>query len=132
MRDDRAQLRPVVEESLRWMPTDPMFSRFVAHDTELAGVDDPRGRVVHMCLAAANRDPSRWERPDEFDPGRPVQPHMGFGTGAHICLGSHVARAEIVTAIGALLDRFPDLRLDPDAPRRTSPGCTNAGRRRCR
>ena len=67
-------------------------------------------------LAAANRDPSRWERPDEFDPGRPIQPHLGFGTGAHICLGSHVARAEIVTAIGALLDRFPDLRLDPDAP----------------
>ena len=49
-------------------------------------------------------------------PGRPVQPHMGFGTGAHICLGMHVARAELVTAIGALLDRLPDLRLDPDAP----------------
>jgi cytochrome P450 len=116
VRDDRAQLRPVVEESLRWMPTDPMFSRFVARDAELAGIDVPEGAVVHLCLAAANRDPSRWERPDEFDPGRPVQPHLGFGTGAHICLGSHVARAEIVTAIGALLDRFPDLRLDPDAP----------------
>jgi cytochrome P450 len=69
-----------------------------------------------MCLAAANRDPARWERPDEFDPARPVQPHLGFGNGAHICLGMHVARAEIVTAIGALLDRFPNLRLDPDAP----------------
>ncbi len=114
--DDRAQLRAVVEESLRWMPTDPMFSRFVARDAELAGIAIPEGAVVHMCLAAANRDPSRWERPDEFDPGRPVQPHLGFGTGAHICLGSHVARAELVTAIGALLDRFPDLRLDPDAP----------------
>ena len=116
VRDDRAQLRPVVEESLRWMPTDPMFSRFVARDTELAGIAVPEGAVVHMCLAAANRDPARWERPDQFDPGRPVQPHMGFGTGAHICLGSHVARAELVTAIGALLDRFPDLRLDHDAP----------------
>jgi cytochrome P450 len=93
-----------------------MFSRFVAHDTELAGVEIPAGAVVHMCLAAANRDPSRWEGPDEFDPGRPVQPHMGFGTGAHICLGAHVARAELVTAIGALLDRFPNLRLDSDAP----------------
>ena len=116
VRDDRAQLRPVVEESLRWMPTDPMFSRFVARDAELAGTAVPEGAVVHMCLAAANRDPARWERPDQFDPGRPVQPHMGFGTGAHICLGSHVARAELVTAIGALLDRFPDLRLDDDAP----------------
>jgi cytochrome P450 len=116
VRDDRAQLRPVVEESLRWMPSDPMFSRFVARDTELAGVDVPEGAVVHMCLAAANRDPARWERPDEFDPARPVQPHLGFGNGAHICLGMHVARAEIVTAISALLDRFPNLRLDPDAP----------------
>jgi cytochrome P450 len=116
VRDDRAQLRPVVEESLRWMPTDPMFSRFVARDTEVAGIAVPEGAVMHMCLAAANRDPARWERPDEFDPGRPVQPHMGFGDGAHICLGMHVARAEIVTAIGALLDRFPDLRLDADAP----------------
>ncbi len=116
VRADRAQLRPVVEESLRWMPTDPMFSRFVAADTTLAGVDVPAGAVVHLCLAAANRDPSRWERPDEFDPARPPQPHMGFGNGAHICLGMHVARAEILAAIGALLDRFPDLRLDPDAP----------------
>jgi cytochrome P450 len=115
-RDDRAQLRPVVEESLRWMPTDPMFSRFVSRDAVLAGIDVPEGAVVHVCLAAANRDPARWERPDAFDPSRTVQPHMGFGNGAHICLGMHVARAEIVTAIGALLDRFPNLRRDPDAP----------------
>jgi cytochrome P450 len=116
VRDDRAQLRPVVEETLRWMPTDPMFSRFVARDTELAGIAVSEGSVMHMCLAAANRDPARWERPDEFDPSRPIQPHLGFGNGGHICLGMHVARAEIVTAIGTLLDRFPDLRLDADAP----------------
>jgi cytochrome P450 len=115
VKQDRAQLRPVVEESLRWMPTDPMFSRFVDADTELAGVAIPDGAVMHMCLAAANRDPARWERPDEFDPSRPLQSHMGFGNGAHICLGMHVARAEIVTAIGSLLDRFPNLRLDTDA-----------------
>jgi cytochrome P450 len=116
VRDDRAELRPVVEESLRWMPTDPVFSRFVARDSEIAGIPVPEGAVVHMCLAAANRDPARWDRPDEFDPARAPQPHMGFGSGAHICLGMHVARAEIVAAIGALLDRFPQLRLDPDAP----------------
>jgi cytochrome P450 len=119
VRQDRAQLRPVVEESLRWMPTDPMFSRFVARDTSLGDVGVPEGAVMHMCLAAANRDPARWDRPDEFDPSRPFQSHLGFGNGAHICLGMHVARAEIVTAIGALLDRFPRLRLDPyaEAPR---------------
>jgi cytochrome P450 len=116
VRQDGAVLRPVIEESLRWMPTDPMFSRFIARDAELGGVAVPQGGVMHICLAAANRDPARWERPDEFDPSRAPQPHIGFGDGAHICLGMHVARAELATAIGAVVDRLPDLRLDPDAP----------------
>jgi cytochrome P450 len=116
VRQDRDVLRPVIEESLRWTPTDPMFSRFIARDAELGGVEVPQGGVMHICLAAANRDPERWERPDEFDPSRGPQAHIGFGDGAHICLGMHVARAEIATAIGALVERLPNLRLDPDAP----------------
>ncbi len=116
VKQDRTLYRPVVEETVRWMPTDPMFSRFVAHDTTLGGVDIPGGAVMHMCLAAANRDPARWERPDEFDPGRPLQAQMGFGGGVHTCLGMHVARAEIVAAISMLLERFPNLRFDDDAP----------------
>jgi cytochrome P450 len=114
-REDRAFLRDVVEESLRWMPTDPMFARFAAKDTELAGVPIPAGAVVHACLAAANRDASRWDRPDEFDPFRSPKAHLGFGSGPHTCLGSHVARMEMTHGIGALLDRFPEMRLDPDA-----------------
>ncbi len=115
VRNDADVLRPVIEESLRWMPTDPMFSRFVARDTELGGVAVPRGAVMHICLAAANRDPARWERPDEFDPSRPPLPHIGFGDGSHICLGMHVARAELRTAIEALVNRLLNLRLDADA-----------------
>ncbi|MCW2548712.1 MAG: cytochrome [Mycobacterium sp.] len=115
-RADRAFLRNVVEESLRWTPTDPVFSRFVAKDCELGGVELPAGAIVHACLAAANRDPSRWEHPDEFDPFRPPNGHLGFGFGPHVCLGAHVARMEITHGIGALLDRLPELRLDPDAP----------------
>jgi len=115
-REDTAFLRDVVEEALRWTPTDPVFARFVAEDCELAGVEMPAGAIVHACLAAANRDPSRWERPDEFDPFRPLKPHLGFGHGPHTCLGMHVARMEMTHGIGALLDRFPGVRLDPDAP----------------
>jgi cytochrome P450 len=109
-------LRAVIEESLRWMPTDPMFSRFVIAETELAGIQIPVGAVVHLCFGAANRDPKRWERPDDFDPSRPVVSHLGFGGGPHICLGMHVARAEMTAAIGAAIGRLPSLRLDPDAP----------------
>jgi cytochrome P450 len=115
VRADRALLRSAIEESLRWMPTDPMFSRFARRDTELGGHKIPRGSVVHLCLGAANRDPSRWERPDEYDPSRPLKGHLGFGTGPHVCLGMHVARAEIQLAISAVLDRLPNLRLDPEA-----------------
>ena len=115
VRQDPTWVRNVIEESLRWMPTDPMFSRFVAKDTTLHGVDMPTGAVLHLTFAAANRDPARWERPDEFDPGRPMQPHLGFGGGPHLCLGMHVARAEMASAITAVLERLPNLRLDPDA-----------------
>jgi cytochrome P450 len=116
VRRDRSLLKPAIEESLRWEATDPMFSRWATEDTELGGVAIPKGAVVHLCLGAANRDPERWERPDEYDPHRPIKPSMGFGGGPHICLGMHVARAEMSVGISALLDRLPNLRLDPDAP----------------
>ncbi|MGY1774197.1 cytochrome P450 [Blastococcus sp. SYSU D00813] len=115
VREDRSLLRPAIEEALRWQPTDPMFSRFVTADTDFHGVHLPRGAVVHIALGAANRDPARWDRPDEFDIRRPPRPMLAFGGGPHICLGMHVARAEMVTGIGALLDTLPGLRLDPDA-----------------
>lgn len=113
--DDRELLKAAVEEALRWMPTDPMFARFATCDTELAGVAIPKGSVVHLCLGAANRDPARWDDPDAFDIYRPRKASLAFGGGSHICLGMHVARAEMNVGIGALLDRLPNLRLDPDA-----------------
>lgn len=111
---DRDLLRPAIEESLRWMPTDPMFSRWVTEDVDFFGTHIPKGAVVHLCLGAANRDPSRWDHPDDYDVYRPMKPSLSFGNGAHICLGMHVARAEMLVGIGALLDRLPNLRLDPD------------------
>jgi len=113
--NDRQLLRPAIEESLRWSPTDPMFSRWVTRDVDFCGVHLPKGAVLHICLGAANRDPARWERPDEYDIFRPMKPSFGFGGGPHICLGMHVARAEMMVGIGALLDRLPGLRLDPEA-----------------
>ncbi|MET8211460.1 cytochrome P450 [Streptomyces sp. NPDC005373] len=115
VREDRALLRPAIEEALRWTPTDPMFSRYVTRDVDFHGVCIPKGSVLHLCIGAANRDPARWERPDEFDITRKLRPSFAFGGGAHVCLGMHVARAEMRVGIGALLDRLPDLRLDPDA-----------------
>jgi cytochrome P450 len=113
---DRSVLRAAIGESLRWTPTDPVFARYLSKDVDnYFGCDLPKGAVLHMCIGAANRDPTRWENPDQFDPFRPVKPALGFGGGSHICLGMHVARAEMFAGIGALLDRLPNLRLDPEA-----------------
>ncbi|MDT3439102.1 MULTISPECIES: cytochrome P450 [unclassified Pseudofrankia] len=115
VRGDPSLLRPAIEESLRWMPTDPMFSRHVTRDVDFYGTRLPKGSVLHICVGAGNRDPLRWDRPDEFDPSRQLRPSLAFGGGPHICLGMHVARAEIRVGINALLDRLPNLRLDPGA-----------------
>lgn len=113
---DRKLIDKAIEESVRWNPTDPVFSRLCVEDAELEGLSIPAGSVMEICLGAANRDPARWERPDAYDLHRPLQSHMGFGMGTHQCLGMNVARSEINAAINALLDHFPNLRLDPDAP----------------
>jgi cytochrome P450 len=115
VREDRQYLRPAVEEALRWMPTDPMFSRWLTRDTIFYGVHLPEGSVMHLCLGASNRDPDRWDRPDDYDIFRVPKPSLAFGGGPHICLGMHVARAEMTIGIGALLDRLPNLRLDREA-----------------
>jgi len=115
VRDDRSLLRAAIEESVRWLPTDPMFSRHVMEDVDFHGIEIPKGSVIHLCIGAANRDPARWDDPDTYDIFRPMKPTLAFGGGPHICLGMHVARAEITVGISALLDRLPNLRLDPDA-----------------
>jgi cytochrome P450 len=114
VRADPSMLRAAIEESVRWCCTDPMFSRYVTRDIAYFGTEIPAGAVMHLCLGAANHDPARWESPDEYDLSRPLQPALGFGDGSHVCLGMHVARAEMVTALEALFRRLPGLRLDPD------------------
>jgi cytochrome P450 len=84
-------------------------------DTELAGVPVTAGATINVSVAAANRDPQRYPDPDRFDLRRPDISHLTFGHGPHLCLGMHLARMETAVAIGALLHRLPDLRLDPEA-----------------
>ena len=115
-RKDRSLVPAAVEEATRWLPTDPTFLRLTTQDVEIGGVVIPAGARVDVCLGAANRDPARWENPDRFDIFRPAQSHLGFAIGPHHCLGINVARQEMIAAINGLLDRFPDMRLDPDQP----------------
>jgi cytochrome P450 len=116
LRKDRSLLRPAIQESTRWYPTDPVFLRWVTRDTELGGVKMKAGSILYLCLAAANRDRTQWNEPDRFDITRPMKRHFAFGAGAHACLGQHLSRQEMEVALNALLDRLPNLRWDPDQP----------------
>ncbi len=113
LRGDRGLIPRVVLESARWHATDLMFPRLVVKDAVLEGVEIPAGALLHLCLGAANRDPTRWENPDKFDITRPVQRSVAFGGGPHSCLGQHVSRQEMVLALNAVMDRLPNLRWDP-------------------
>jgi cytochrome P450 len=115
LRADPGMMPGAFEEGLRWEPPITTVMRVAAHDCELSGVAIPAGTNVSVSVAAANRDPKRYPDPDRFDPARKNIAHLTFGGGPHLCLGMHLARMEAVVAINALLDRLPDLRLDPGA-----------------
>ncbi|WP_165986544.1 cytochrome P450 [Streptomyces sp. YIM 98790] len=114
-RADRALIPAVVEESLRYMSPIAVAYKACVARTEIAGVRVHPGQMVAVCLAAANRDGRQFERPHEFLPDRAANPHLGFGRGIHFCLGAPLARLEGKVAVEILLERFPVLRLDPDA-----------------
>jgi len=115
VRADRALLPQAIEEGLRWEAPLTSIMRTATRDVVLGGVRIPRDAIISVNLAAANRDETRYERPDAFDIQRPQKPHLAFAFGAHRCLGMHLARMETAVALNALLERLPNLRLDPDA-----------------
>jgi cytochrome P450 len=111
---DRSLIPQAIEEGLRWEPPILFIMRRATRDTEVGGVPIPRGAIINVCVGAANRDEIRYRDPDRFDVLRDPQQHMTFGFGPHMCLGMHLARMETRIALSALLDRVPNLRLDPD------------------
>jgi cytochrome P450 len=115
VRADRSLIPRAIEEGLRWEPPLVSFTRVATRDTEIGGCPVSAGTKLNLCIHSANHDPSRWEDPDEFDLFRPMQPHLSFGQGPHICLGIHFARMELRVALEEILDSLPGLRLDPDA-----------------
>jgi cytochrome P450 len=115
VRNDRALIPVAIEEGLRWEAPLLAFGRTCTRDTTIADQPIAAGTHVNLCVHAANHDPSRWDRPDEFDIFRPELGHMAFGQGNHICLGIHFARMELRVALEEILNELPNLRLDPDA-----------------
>lgn len=106
------QTEATVEECLRYDAPLHMFSRFALEDVELAsGLQLAKGEQIGVMLGAANRDPQRFDRPDEFDPFRGDGGSVSFGAGIHFCIGAPLARLELQTSLRLLFDRLPGLRL---------------------
>jgi cytochrome P450 len=113
VRDERSLLPNAVEEGLRWETRRSACPGSRQRDQELFGIPIPKGAAVLCFLGSANRDESRWTEPDQFDARREIKQHATFGFGPHICIGMHLARAEITTALDLLLDIAPDLVVAP-------------------
>ncbi|MEU0468677.1 MULTISPECIES: cytochrome P450 [unclassified Amycolatopsis] len=100
-----------VEELLRYLSVADVFYRYATEDLEVGGETIPKGATVVVSLLSANRDPRRFDEPDELDVHRNARGHMAFGHGVHQCLGQQLARLEMRAGFAGLLRRFPDLRL---------------------
>ncbi|MFC9116177.1 MULTISPECIES: cytochrome P450 family protein [Streptomyces] len=114
---DRGLLETGVEELLRYDgPVELATWRFATEPVVIGGQRVETGDPVLVVLAAADRDPERFDGPDTLDLARRDNQHLGYGHGIHYCLGAPLARLEGQTALATLLTRLPDLRLaaDPD------------------
>ena len=118
VRKDRSLVPQAIEEALRWEGPVLIQTRMATRDTELGGVKIPAGAFLDVAAGAANRDPAKFVNPDMFNIFRKsANRHFAFAFGPHICIGQHLARVEMTRAINAILDRLPNLRLDPDRPK---------------
>jgi cytochrome P450 len=112
VRADPACLPAALDETMRWLAPVQTATRHTLAEVDFKGVTMPAQATVACALASANRDPGVFVNPDLFDIGRAnARRHLGFAIGPHHCLGQHLAKAEAVAALTALLRRAPKLRL---------------------
>jgi cytochrome P450 len=106
-----------VEEFIRVFPLVFQDGRLVKQDIDFHGCPMKKGDVVWLGLATANRDPRKFDQPEEFVLGRPnATQHLGFGAGPHRCLGMHLARHELVIAINEWHKRIGDYEIATTEP----------------
>jgi cytochrome P450 len=110
--------RDAFEEALRFESSVQTFFRTTTTETELGGVKLPANAKILLFLGAANRDPRRWDRPDQFDITRKPAGHVAFGYGIHSCVGQMIARLEGEIVLKALAERVETLELAGSPVRR--------------
>lgn len=128
LKQDRSQVRPFIEESLRRDGPPQRLFRVATRDVVVGETQVREGDWVALFYAAANRDPDKFENPDEFILGRSnINRHMTFGHGIHSCMGSRIARMEADKLLNGLLDHFSGVEPGEGEPRRQTGGLLNYG-----
>lgn len=94
LRDDPSLIPTAVDEMIRWVSPVKQFTRTATEDSEVRGVPIRAGEKVLLSYPSANRDEDVFDQPQRFDVGRSPNRHLGFGFGAHYCLGTHLAKLE--------------------------------------
>lgn len=109
VRQDHSLIPAAINEAVRLESPIRGFTRLVVQDTAIDGAELSAGSRLLVLYASANRDERKWDQPDKFDVGRDGRDHLGFGFGAHICAGMHLARLEmtaLMTAFARRVSRF--------------------------
>jgi cytochrome P450 len=112
LRDEPCRMEQAVEELLRYDSPVQATTRIAPEDIDFQGQTFRAGQQVALILGAANRDPNRFADPDRLDVTREDARHAAFGHGIHFCLGAPLARLEAPIAFRAMIERFPNMRLD--------------------
>ncbi|MGI9088546.1 MAG: cytochrome P450 [Chthoniobacterales bacterium] len=113
LRDQPELLQSGVEELLRYESPSQHTGRIARADVEIGGKQIRQGQAVMAIMAAANRDPERFDEPDELKLDRADNKHLAFGWSSHFCFGAPLARMEAQIAFETILRRLPNLRLAP-------------------
>ncbi len=111
VRADRALIAPLIDEMARFVSPVTHMRRTTSTEVDLFGTPVPKGAKVVFWFASANRDERQFTNPDRLTIDRVSNLHLGFGAGAHFCVGAHLARLEVSLFLNAFFDRFAGIKL---------------------
>jgi cytochrome P450 len=111
LRNNPALAPAAVQEMIRYDSPLPFFHRYASVDCEVMGISFPKGTKFGLLYGSANRDPKQFSHADRFDTNRNPNRHLGFGRGAHLCLGNNLARLNMEITFSSLLARVKTIEL---------------------
>lgn len=114
LRNNPSLINNAVEELLRYDAPVQLTVREAKEDLQIGNKDIKKDQRVVLMWGSANRDPERFQNPDQLDITRERNQHYSFGHGIHYCLGAPLARAEGQIAINTLLQKLPDMQITSD------------------